>query len=337
MVVDEPVTFIGNSMECGLRYLVGLVGAAVDEHIAIEVTVPNVNWHRDVAESKTPRSRFKGDVLHGRSPRGCRQRRDIISQGRADLRSFQHCDIAGRERSLHPGQRLVGVTLGLSQRRPVEDAHHSRCQDGQALTDPVGTHHPAPRELCLRRRRAAHDRAADEPISEEARARRRVRAAARMPEHGEAIDVEMISQLADIACPAFVRALGVQGALAVSGTIGCDEPHGLAGRGVGVCREGVSTPRRTVERHYRHTIGLSVLDPRELAPVGKLKHLSVRHGRIIAPRASALPGIRTNPRERRDRDTRASVGRPTVLPNSRYPAGLNCVSSGLARSQPPAD
>src|SRR5204863_10010957 len=86
VVVDEPVSLIRKLVQRGVRYFVGLVDAALDDDIAIEVAVPHMHGYRDVPEAETPRPQLQldvldggascreGDTLHVRSQRGAQLR-----------------------------------------------------------------------------------------------------------------------------------------------------------------------------------------------------------------------------------------------------------------------
>jgi hypothetical protein len=278
VAVDEPVAVVRKSMQCGARYFVRLIGTALDEDIAIQVAVPNMHGYRDVPEAKSPRSQLECQVLYcGAAGGRCQRPREFISHGATDLRALDDRGVASGERAAHPCQRLVRHALPLSQPGLEGKARQSWREAGEALRHSIRAQHPVLRDLGFWWRGTAHYCAADEAIAEKPRASGGVRSAAGVPEHRKAIDVEVIGQPADIACPRLVGTTRVVRAVPVSRPIGSNEPHTFARGRLRPRREEVASPRRTVKRHYRPSVRGPVLNPRQLTTICEFKQSGVAH------------------------------------------------------------
>ena len=62
VIEDQPVSFIGDVMECGIRDCVRLVPAIGNEHVSVGIAVPYMHGDRDVFEPKSPGSPFERDA-----------------------------------------------------------------------------------------------------------------------------------------------------------------------------------------------------------------------------------------------------------------------------------
>ena len=87
MIEDQPVSFVGDVMECGIRDCVRLVHAVGDEHVSVGIAVPYMHGDLDVFEAKSPGSPFERDVLHAGAARSRRKGpSDVGSNGDSDVR-----------------------------------------------------------------------------------------------------------------------------------------------------------------------------------------------------------------------------------------------------------
>ena len=100
----------------------------------------------------------------------------------------------------------------------------------------------------LRGRQSADDRATHKAIAQPSCACRPVWTPARMSDDGEPIYTEVVGQLCNIAFPRLIAARRVEGAVPITRTVRCDQPHTLARGDVRLRRKEAARPRRAMER-----------------------------------------------------------------------------------------
>ena len=100
-----------------------------------------------------------------------------------------------------------------------------------------------------------------------------------MTDHCEPIDSQMIRQLINVVGAALIAASGIERAETITGSIYCDEPYTVTGRGLAHAREVVTASRRSMKRDDRSTVTIAELPPGKLTTIRrKLKHTRRGHG-----------------------------------------------------------
>ena len=117
------------------------------------------------------------------------------------------------------------------------------------------------------------------------------------PEHREAIEAEVVGQLADVAGPAFVAPRRVISAVPVPGPIRCDQPHSLVVGALGQSREPV--PRAPEADPWNAITGAPSAAPHaihaEVRPSAPDRTLpGIAHARMMPPMRRSR--YRVNPR-----------------------------------------
>ena len=193
VVAVEPVSLTRNLVQCGVRYLVGLIDAALNDDVAIEIAVPYMHGDCDLAEAKPPWSQFKPDVLHGGAASRRRRSREVISQcGTLFAMRMSNERDQALLRSAVPETTANLRTRTLAQSGSDHCAHQPGSHRGNALRNAVRPQHLVLRDVGFGRRGTADDGAADKAIAEEPRASCGVRSTARMTDHSEAIDAKVV-------------------------------------------------------------------------------------------------------------------------------------------------
>ena len=97
VVAVEPVSLARNLVQGGVRYLVGLVDAVLNDDVAIGIAVPYMHGDCDLAEVKPPWFPVRAGGLARRRGRPSRtDTREVISQCGTNLRALDDRDVASR-------------------------------------------------------------------------------------------------------------------------------------------------------------------------------------------------------------------------------------------------
>jgi hypothetical protein len=96
-------------------------------------------------------------------------------------------------------------------------------------------------------------------------------------EHGEAIEVEMVGQVLDVARPALVSTSRIERAVPVARPIRGDAPDSVVRGDLAHDGKFMACPGRSVKRDHWRAAACAQLDPCQLTTISELKHPDIGH------------------------------------------------------------